>query len=125
MELSGISHPPTVATVQGSEELERWRRRQLRNIAWWWGAPGLSMLLGFGCSAVGAWPLALILMLPAVTALLIAPALTAVFLLRYRQAGRTAEHLPRMPKAKVLSRRAVAALPAGSAASEPPATEEG
>lgn len=124
MELIGISHPPTVATVQGSEELERWRRRQLRHIAWWWGAPALSMLLGFGCSAVGAWPLALILMLPAVAALFLAPALTTVFLLRYRQAGRTAESLPRMPRAKLLQRRAPAALPAASAEEKLPAAEE-
>lgn len=111
--IKGIMQPEVAATVQGSEALQRWRQRQLHSIYWCWGGPALALLLGVCFGGVGAWPLAAILVAPAAVGLCLAPGLSVVYGLRYRQAGRMRRLLPQLPRASVVVGR-VAALPAPS-----------
>lgn len=107
----GIFLPPVEETVQGSEALARWRQRQLASIGRIWLLPMLGLVLGSVLGAVGALPLSAILLVPSLAALVVAPGMTVVYVLRYRRAGRVGELLPRMPQARIEAGGAARALP--------------
>lgn len=111
----GIFVPSVEETVQGSEELVRWQQRQLASIARVWLLPLLGVVLGSVLGAVGAGPLSILLLLPSVATLAIAPGMTVVYALRYRSAGRAARRLPQMPHARIKAGGAPRALPPPSA----------
>lgn len=115
--IGGIYLPEVDATVQGSEELAQWRRRQLGAIVWSWAIPLLGLLLSGVFGAVGAAPLSAILLVPSVVGLVVAPGMTVVYGLRYLRAGRVVRRLPQMPRARIESGRRLA-LPSGSSVSE-------
>ena len=101
--LVGIDAPVVAPTVQGGEELEQWKQRQLRYVKLAVGIPAASLVMVFVLAGLGLGWLGLVFLLPAVAGFVTLP-MSAVFLMRWHKANKMAEHVPQMPRAQLQSR---------------------